>query len=299
MGIADRGYIQQRGAGSMFQPKPGSANTWLIVATSIVFVLQQTLVVNLPGGGRDLLLNIYGAFNSAQGFLGLEVWRFVSFQFLHANLVHIFFNMFGLYMFGRIVEEHLGGKRYIAFYLTCGIFGAVLYLILNLLGHLALQTFGFQGIPGVLYHDPRTPLIGASAGVFGVLMACAYLEPRSTVILLFPPIPLRISWLAYGYVAIAVFNLLMGGQNAGGDAAHVGGAIAGYYFIRRPYHLRDFFEVIQNSNKPPRGGGVNEAEINRILGKVREFGPGALTQKEREALHRATEEFRARERYPA
>jgi membrane associated rhomboid family serine protease len=243
--------------------------------------------------GRELVtfmppLQAWGHFSTALGFMGLEIWRFITFQFLHANFLHLLFNMFGLWVFGGMVEQYLGFKRYAAFYLTCGIFGAVAYLILNLLG--AGWGVRFWGVlPGSIY----TPLVGASAGVFGVIIACAYIAPNAIVQLIFPPIPMKLKWFAYGYVALATINLLRGGANAGGDAAHLGGAVAGYFFIRNAHLLRDFFDVLGDSRKPspkPRRPAASEAELDRILAKVKTEGQGlsSLTNAEKRALHRST-----------
>jgi membrane associated rhomboid family serine protease len=243
----------------------------------------------------------------------LEVWRLVTFQFLHdhRNFSHIFFNMLGLWVFGGMVEESLGRKRYAAFYLVCGICGGLSYLLLNLLGLMA----GKQ-IPGVLTNDLHTPLIGASAGVFGVIMACAYLNPNAIIQLIFPPIPLRMKVLAYGYFAFAALNLLFGGHNSGGDAAHIGGAIAGFFFIRRSHLLRDFFDIFGDSRKPRGAGGAGgagtpgvveglagsgawagrqaraDAEMERILTKINAEGLHSLTPEEKRILAEDTERRR-------
>lgn len=253
--------------------------------------------------GMDPLME-YGHFSTGRAFLGLEVWRFITFQFLHASFLHLFFNMFGLFIFGGLVEQYLGSRRYAAFYLVCGIFGALAYLLLNFLGN----SMNIP-IPGFLRGSILIPLIGASAGVFGVIMASAYVAPNMVVQLLIPPIPLRLKTLAYAYVAIAVANLLLGGRNAGGDAAHVGGAIAGYFFIRNAHLLRDFFDVFSDSRKagggPKRtgggsrggmfrrtGGAADQAEIDRILAKVANSGLQSLTDGEKRKLREATEQQR-------
>ncbi len=230
-------------------------------------------------------VSAFGYFSTWSGFFGIEMWRFVTFQFLHANWVHLAMNMFGLWVFGGIVESQLGFKKYAAFYLVCGIFGAVGYLALNFLG----AGLGLQ-LPGLLFDNLRTPLVGASAGVFGVIMACAYIAPQERVILILLPVPLRLWMLAYGYVAIAAFNLLSGGRNAGGDAAHIGGAVAGYFFIRNSHLLRDFFDIFGDSRKPPARG--DDREVDRILDKTRAEGIGSLTEAERETLRRETERQR-------
>lgn len=235
-------------------------------------------------------IEAWGHFSTATGFLGTQLWRFITFQFLHANITHLLFNMFGLWVFGGMVEQYLGGKRYAAFYLTCGIFGAVSYLILNLLGNVTRIP-----LPGVLPDSIYTPLIGASAGVFGVILASAYIAPNAMVVLLFPPIPLKLKWLAYGYFLLAVANLLRGGANAGGDAAHVGGAIAGAFFIRNAHLLRDFFEVFGSGRGGrARGPGrdVSQDEIDRILRKVAQQGLRSLSDDEKRTLQRASERMR-------
>lgn len=329
MGIYDRDYVRAetgRGGGILgggFRRGPWTANTWLIVSNVLIHILAVTVLsrANGRGPGGWSVLHEYGHFSVAKGFfeivrtvdpatqqvvsavqLNLEVWRLLTFQFLHDpnSIWHLLFNMFGLWIFGPMVEEVLGRSKYLAFYLVCGIMGGVLYVFLNLLGMAGLT------IPGVLNADPSTPLVGASAGVFGVIMACAYLSPNTIVQLIFPPIPLKMKWLAYGYVGLALFNLLTSGRNAGGDAAHIGGAIGGYFFIRNTHHLGDFFDVLGNSNKPRKPGaakgtkkprrsdGPSEAEIDRILAKVNTKGIASLTSKEKKTLERASRSERGR-----
>jgi membrane associated rhomboid family serine protease len=244
-------------------------------------------------------------FSTARGFLRLEVWRFIGFQFLHGGLMHLLFNMVGLYFFGPLVEQRLGSKRYLAFYLLCGIFGALMFLLLNLGGYAAQLMFGstFE-VPGLIFDSPYTPLIGASAGVFGVLMAGAYIVPNATVLLFFV-LPMRLATLAYALVALALFTVIFGGHNAGGEAGHLGGAIAGFYFIRRPHHLHGFFDFLgwadptshhyrhkqPRAGPGPRGAGgaeVDRAEVDRILDKISDSGLHSLTEKEKRILREAS-----------
>ncbi|MEO1584625.1 MAG: rhomboid family intramembrane serine protease [Planctomycetota bacterium] len=245
-------------------------------------------------------LNGYGHFSLLKGFQALEVWRVVTFQFLHADFLHLFFNMFGLFIFGGMVEQYLGRKKYLSYYLICGIAGSLLYLVFT-----ALNALGVP-LPGTLaMTSTGTPLIGASAGVFGVIVACARIAPDMRVMLLFPPIPLKMKWMAYGYVGIAAFNLITGGGNAGGDAAHLGGAIAGFYFIRNQHLLRGFLDFgigppAQRKAKPkaarPKPGqkSKDDAEVDRILAKVSVEGLQSLTAKEKRTLEQASRETRDR-----
>ncbi|HRQ72557.1 MAG TPA: rhomboid family intramembrane serine protease [Phycisphaerales bacterium] len=293
MGIYDREYARRDGGGGS---TPGrrvsrvsalSVNTWIIIVNVAIHVLANTVL--FPW------LYEVGHFSTQKGFQQLEVWRLVTFQFLHspATIWHLFFNMFGLFVFGGLVEEYLGRKKYLAFYLVCGIFGGLAYLLLNLLG----QIPGLA-LPGVLFHDPATSLVGASAGVFGVIMACAFIAPDAIVQLIFPPIPLRMKWFAYGYVALATVNLLAGGANAGGDAAHLGGAAAGYFFIRNSHLLRDFFDVMKDSRREggsprPSRHRRSDDEVGKVLAKVRQEGLGSLTEREKRILQRETEAKRS------
>ncbi|HYD00630.1 MAG TPA: rhomboid family intramembrane serine protease [Phycisphaerales bacterium] len=231
---------------------------------------------------------VWGHFSTFKAFGQYEVWRFITFQFLHQyGWIHIAFNMIGLWTFGPDVEEYLGRKRFLALYLTCGVFGALAYLLLNGLGNV----FPAQ-IPGLLIHDTRTPLVGASAGIFGIMLAAAFIVPQR-VIDLFYLIPIRIKPAVYLFFGLALINLLIGTRNTGGEAAHVGGALAGYYFIRHMYLLRDFFDFFGPADKDAgQGAPVDQNEVDRVLAKVHQHGEAALDDEERQTLKRATDAAR-------
>lgn len=238
----------------------------------------------------------YLHFSTERGFLRVEFWRLIGFQFLHADFMHLLFNMVGLFFFGPLIERHLGSKRYLAFYLLCGIFGALMYTLLNLAGMLVNVR-----IPGFLFNSPYVPLVGASAGVFGVLMAGAYLVPRATVLLFFV-IPMKLRTLAYGLVAFALLVVLRDGPNAGGQAGHLGGALAGWYFIRNQHHLHGFFDFLGKADptshhyrdRKKRGGSkqsvATKREVDRILDKINSQGLHSLTDSEKRTLREASRE---------
>jgi membrane associated rhomboid family serine protease len=219
---------------------------------------------------------------------GLQFWRFIGYGFLHVGLSHIVFNMIGLWVFGGIVEERFGRRRYFAIFSVSVIAGALLFLLLNALG-IALGAGAGVNIPGLLSSDPYAPLVGASAGVYGIILAAAWLAPEEEVLLFFL-IPIRIRLLALGLIGIAVFSLLKSGQNAGGEAAHLGGALAGWWVARRPHVLDDFFDLFGRKVSPrsKRPLPVDEREIDRILDKVRDRGLAALTERERATLRAAS-----------
>jgi len=338
--IADRGTLF-RSLGSVTGKDPfwvssngrnfqyAAANAKQILARGGVAYLDLgsggEFTIDTPDGGRQrgtyhLFAKVisappiwtFGYFSTAKalmqwvpgyGLRGFEFWRFVSFQFLHANLSHLLFNMIGLYFFGSIVEQYLGSKRYLAFYLLCGMAGAAMYLLLNFVGWSVVSLTG-RSLPLLLVNDPGTPLVGASAGVFGVILACAFLVPNAMVLLFFV-IPMRLATLAYGLVAVALFTVFFGRDNAGGEAAHLGGAIAGWWFIRHPHSLHGFFDFLGRYDPTSRSGAayragrargaggsrgsaLDDAEIDRILAKIHEHGLQSLTAREKRALREAS-----------
>ncbi len=228
MGMYDRDYWRQSSApgGAIGGIRMWSVNTWLIAINIAVFVLNGMFhqVVLAPQGYPVEFRPIedLGYFSVTAAIYHLQIWRFITFQFLHANLEHILFNMIALYFFGPLVESFWGSRRYLAFYLLCGMAGPVMYIILWRLG--------------VLIAYPYVPLIGASAGIFGVLIAGAMIAPNATV-LIYGIIPARLRVVAWLALAFAAYSALFQGANAGGDAAHLGGAAAGFVLMRYPYLL--------------------------------------------------------------
>ncbi|MDP7029839.1 MAG: rhomboid family intramembrane serine protease [Phycisphaerales bacterium] len=228
---------------------------------------------------------------------GAQLWRLVGFQFLHADLFHLMFNMIALYFFGPLIERTLGGKRYLAFYLLCGVAGGLMYLLLNLAGYVWVDMLHFSEIPGLLFNATGTPLIGASAGVFGVLVGGAFVAPN-VMVLLFFVLPMRLATVAWLLIIISVVSIFFGTANAGGEAAHLGGALAGFGFIRHPDRLHRFFDWLGRfdpTSRHFRGGGGDRAarvprhdEIDRILAKISREGLHSLSKRERKILQDAS-----------
>lgn len=198
-------------------------------------------------------LQAVGIFSTYTAFKNLEIWRFLTFQFLHANLSHILFNMLALFFFGPPVEQYLGSrKKFAAFYLTCGIMGAFTYLLLNLIDA-SIGTNILGG--GSIYAG----LVGASAGCYGVLMACAKVRGKDTMYVM-GVIPMTVRTGAFVMLGISAFALISGSDNPGGNAAHVGGAIAGWFFIRRMHLLDDFFDIFG----PKHQSAINRKKRNAV-----------------------------------
>ena len=167
--------------------------------------------VDAPQGGQAVYRRFHPIerwlhFSTMEGFLRLEWWRLLGFQFLHshAGITHLLFNCIGLFFFGPLVERYLGRKRFLAFYLLCGMFGALAFTTLNI-GGIVAESWGFDRVPGLLFNDPGTPLVGASAGVFGVILAGAFLQPNARVVVWFF-FPMRLKTMAYGLVGFGRFS---------------------------------------------------------------------------------------------
>jgi membrane associated rhomboid family serine protease len=145
----------------------------------------------------------------------MQVWRYITYQFLHADLGHIFWNMFVLYFFGTMIENLWGSRKFLTFYLVCGMTGGIFYPILALIGWL-----------------PLAHLIGASGSILGMLAAAAILFPRM-VVYVFGVFPLKMYVLAIILVAMSLLSILRPdvSPNAGGEAAHLGGMCAGAIYI--------------------------------------------------------------------
>ena len=263
---------------------------WLIIINFIVLVLNGILTGSSRGGA--LSLERWGNFNISQAIYHLQLWRWVTYQFLHDGFFHLAFNMIALYFFGPLLESWWGPRRYLAFYLICGTCGAFFYTVLAF-------------VPGLLQVDADTGLMGASGSVLGILVGCAVLYPHQRVMLLFPPIPMTMRTLALFVLGIAGLSLIVGSANAGGEAAHLGGAVLGFVLIKNPRFLwfaehigAGWFKQVtlrRLQQRAQRQRGImdsEQAEVDRILDKVREHGMHSLTSREKRALKRATDRQR-------
>ena len=259
---------------------------WLIGINAAVFVIEMitTGAARIPGWAAPVKLL---GFRFSDTFQHLELWRLVTYQFVHGGIFHIFFNMLVLYFFGPMLEAWLGSRRFLAFYLLCGISGAV---IMSILG----------AIPGLLPGGNLAYLIGASGSIFGILVADATLFPRQRVMLLFPPIPMTLRTMALIAIGICAFIVIVGGQDAGGNACHLGGAALGFILIKFPASL-DWADARWLKRSPAAGLKQKQQdrrraaeqreqhEVDRILDKVKQQGLQSLTRREKKTLSHATQ----------
>ena len=185
----------------MFQAPPPITQT-LIAVNVIAFALEALL------GGRwfnDMMLWPLGS--------EFAPWQILTYGFLHGSLTHLLFNMLGLYMFGSDIERVWGERRYLVYYLTCVISAAIAQLVVTFM-------------LGSAY-----PTVGASGGVFGLLLAFGMMFPRRTVVLLIPPIPMP-AWLFVTIYGVIELYLGITGTASGiAHFAHLGGMVGGYLLI--------------------------------------------------------------------
>ncbi|MBX2852511.1 MAG: rhomboid family intramembrane serine protease [Phycisphaeraceae bacterium] len=304
MGYQDRHYNQDGGGGGaqmLFGMGVGrrSITFWLLVINISVFVLDGILFragvvvgIQTPYGVLPVgPLEGFGYFSAGTTIFGLQAWRLLTFQFLHGGIGHLLGNMIGLFFFGPMVEQYWGSKRFLAFYLLCGFSGVLGYLALWGSGLVVSQTW--------------VPLVGASAGIFGILVSAAVIAPNTRVLfMLLFPIPLKVLiWVIIGiaaYTVVAQGN--QPGANAGGEAAHLGGALLGFIFMKKagllnwadrlsPEAIRDGYNKGRHEKKVKKEQATRQ-EVDRILAKVSEKGLQSLTSREKKILQQDTDRLR-------
>ena len=307
MGISDRSYQQsaphQNFSGAPRQPSrlDGSPVVkWLLIINVGVWLLD--MVNNTAQQNQASFLWTWGHFSVAAGVEQLQLWRFISFQFLHANGHHLLVNMLGLFFFGHFAERWWGSRKFLCFYLATGVAGALFYVMLFYAG-----IFGTNPIPigdGQTIPASYIPMVGASAGIFGILACVAVIAPNLRVLLFFI-LPMSMRTFAIMALGISVIVILFNLDNAGGEAGHLGGAILGFVLMRNP-QLLSFIsnEVMLSRRRPivdativrekklrPRINiAMDDSEVDRILDKVSREGLQSLTDDERDVLKRVAEQ---------
>ncbi len=162
-----------------------------------------------PLGAPDATITPYGAVAQVPGFWP---WQLITYSFLHGGIWHLLFNMFALWMFGARIENVWGSRRFSIFYFLC-VIGAGL-------AQLAVTFGGY------------VPTLGASGGVFGILLAFGMMFPEERIMLLFPPIPIKAKWFVLGLGALELYYAVSGTQAGVANFAHLGGAVVGFVLIQ-------------------------------------------------------------------
>lgn len=173
-----------------------------------------------------------------------KIWQVITHMFMHADLGHIFFNMFSLVIFGPMIEQVLGPKRFLNFYLISGIGAWLLQMgvqgfeIYNATGSffplhqsLDMSTLNTAN-PGLVQEIYTSRMLGASGAVYGVLLAFAYLFPNIPLQFLFIPVPVKAKYMIGGFILIEIYMSLSRPGDSVAHLAHVGGALFGYLLLK-------------------------------------------------------------------
>lgn len=314
MGLDSRDYYRPSGMGG-FSFFPPVLKMILILNLAVYFVQILGSQINLNYNGMlvplEILIRKFFALNplsgySLQGVLDMDFypWQLITYQFLHSStdFFHILMNMFILWMFGMEIEHILGSKKFLVYYLLCGIGGGLAQLL----------------IPAIL-GEASAPTIGASGAVYGIMVAFALLFPNRYIFISFL-IPVKAKYVIAVYVLIEFMSV--GRSDFVAHMAHAGGAVTGLLFMLFDRsHNFNFDKLFSRKKKnqssfdsfsfrkPPQSsysGGVEEAEfydinakkneeiivdqdeIDRILDKISQSGYQNLTDREKKILFEAS-----------
>ena len=272
--------------------KKDSGLVKIIIINVIIFLSIGIIKIFLQIGGLESLyikfLNSLMLPANLRDFI-FQPWSIITYFFLHINFSHILWNMLFLYWFGKIIHDNIGNNALISLYILGGIIGGLLYMAI------------YNIIPYYGNQINQSLMLGASAGVFSVVIGSATLIPNYTFNLLFIG-PIRIKYIALFYVASSFFDIT--GNNSGGEIAHLGGALIGYLYIKQLQNgnnmgdpiikILNFFHKpktnkskndysYQNINKE-----ISQDDIDKILDKISESGYSSLSKSEKEKLFNAS-----------
>ncbi|MFA5864262.1 MAG: rhomboid family intramembrane serine protease [Phycisphaerae bacterium] len=270
----DRDYNQtrrfsfDRSSMALGFPKPTRFVLYLIIANVAIFILtamdRQRVI--------DNYFALIGVGNSRTPF---ELWRLVSYQFLHGNPGHIFWNMLGLYFFGPPLERYWGPAKFIFFYLFCGVVGGLTYLVMSSL----------TPMPGIL--------IGASGSILGLVAASAVLFPQMIIFLVIFPVPIRVAALLIAGMSVLY---IISDKNLA-EACHLGGMAAGFCFtMARPFWQKFSSERIRAKRQSLLDQEEDDQKkVDQILEKVHRQGIQNLTRMEKRTLRDITHRQKMRD----
>jgi membrane associated rhomboid family serine protease len=195
-----------------------------IIIINVVMLLAYYIAAYVLQIDLIEILGLY--FPKSEHFKPIQI---LTHMFMHANLWHLFFNMYALFIFGQVLEKVWGPKRFLIYYLVCGI-GAVIV-------HESVIAFEYSNLVNNGYLDQvqdllNTPTVGASGAIFGVLLAFGVLFPNTELMIIFPPIPIKAKYFVMIYGAIELYLAFSQPGSNIAHAAHLGGMLFGYLLIR-------------------------------------------------------------------
>ena len=288
----------------------------LLIINFLAFV--ATWVLQLRGIDLTSLLGLH--FFLASDF---HFYQFVTYMFLHGGLTHIFFNMFALWMFGSVIERVWGPRKFLFYYICCGIgagFAQELvqyanYVMSDLAAYQYVNTGTVQMTTDAYINLWTT--IGASGAVYAILLAFGMIFPNERLFIIPFPFPIKAKWLVMGYIAIELFSAMSGPGDGVAHMAHLGGMLFGFLLIRYWQNHPDssqrfgrnrgeeFFANMKRrydqrqqnrmrAEKPDARRETdeeynarkrkNQEEVDAILDKIRKSGYDSLTKEEKKKL---------------
>lgn len=291
-----------------FSVFPPVIKNLLIINVAVFFL--QVIANNLMVGGKPLwyILNYWFALNPMSEGFNFQVWQLVTYQFMHGGFGHIFFNMFALWMFGMQIENEWGSRKFLIYYLVCGVVAGLFQLFLTPL---------LSSSPAVT--------IGASGAIYGVLIAFALMFPDRPIYLYFL-LPIKAKYLI-GFLIVLEFLLVDSAGSNVAHLAHLGGALAGFLFImfdstidvslKRMLNMSSGFQSRSNFQNPFSGLSdrfkqksqniedakyydinqkkdneqISQAEIDEILDKISQSGYQNLSEREKRILFEASKKM--------
>lgn len=270
-----------------------TSKLYLLIAINVAVFL----VVNIPAVLELLFFSTHSILTYTSDYLAMPAylpklairfWTPITYQFMHAGILHILFNMLWLYWMGQIFEEFLGRARTIGVYLLGGVFGAAFFVI-------SYNLFPFFTAGGAAL---SSSVVGASASVMAIIVGAATIVPNYTIPLMFIG-PVKLKWLVLFYVVIDFLGVT--GPNAGGQIAHLGGALFGFMYVKQVqkgndwvasiagiFKKRSKLKVVANNKNKDAVTKPRQEDIDRILDKISKSGYENLTKQEKEILFRAS-----------
>lgn len=219
----------------MFRNLPPVTKNLLIINT---LVWLATLIPSI----QNALLQYCALYYVESPYFG--AWQLVTYMFLHVDFTHLFFNMFALLMFGGIIEWTLGSKRFLVYYLSCGIGAALIqegvFALMFIPDHelvartaYVMSEIGYSADPAVINMAARlaVPTLGASGAIYGILLAFGMLYPNREIYLMFIPVGIKAKWMVIGYGVLELAMGLGGSGDGVAHFAHLGGMIFGFLLL--------------------------------------------------------------------
>ncbi|RNI31132.1 rhomboid family intramembrane serine protease [Rufibacter latericius] len=278
-----------------------------VVVFAVLIILRTVMTLSGSGGTFGYLMTFLSMPSNLQLF-AFRFWTIITYFFTHLEFFHILFNMLNLYWFGMLIREYLGDKRLVNLYVLGGLAGGLIYLL------------SYNTIPYLQLRAEGSFMMGASGSVIAIMVAAATLLPNYTFNLILIG-PIRIKYIALVMVLLSISGAT--GGNAGGNIAHLGGAILGFFYVRqlqrgsdmgRPLQaflgfFRGLFQrrsplkvAYKNPNRPYTAsagssmsssigtpGNPSQLEIDQILDKISVSGYESLTKEEKQKLFKASQ----------